>query len=153
VESILSDLNNERILMIRKLMLAKINWTFFVKEEQFEDNIQQLIQVIETEIVTRKNSPATGALIIMTRIMLPYYCSSNTECIETEEEAFAALNNHAPGIERPELESLESQLTANANCEHTRRESINCDFWEVHFSGRDEVGSSNNLTKKHMSSF
>lgn len=31
-------------------MLAKINWTFFVKEESFEDNITQLINVINEEV-------------------------------------------------------------------------------------------------------
>ena len=39
-------------------MLAKINWTFFVKEAHFEENLNQLIEVIKQEVAVSLATPS-----------------------------------------------------------------------------------------------
>lgn len=43
----------------RKLMLAKINWTFFVKEKHFEDSMNNLVTMLKQEL--KANVPLPSA--------------------------------------------------------------------------------------------
>ena len=62
-------------------MLAKINWTFLIKPELYEETITKLIEAIKTEISYREQN------------------SEDKDSELCEEDVYYALNNHAPKIE------------------------------------------------------
>ncbi|KAK2158388.1 hypothetical protein LSH36_171g02047 [Paralvinella palmiformis] len=101
-----------------KLMLAKINWTFLIKPENYDETILKLIEAIRTELNNCKLKQMEKDDDI------------------SEEDIYRALNNHAPNVDihGGDYETFDDQMT----CEHLQT-SINCDFWERHFLKKNEV--------------
>jgi len=62
-------------------MLAKINWTFLIKPENYDETILKLIEAIRTELNNCKLKQMEKDDDI------------------SEEDIYRALNNHAPNID------------------------------------------------------
>ena len=98
---------------LRKLMLAKINWTLFINEEEKVQNLVDLVGVIKKEIADTDKAAAEESPAE----------EKDTDC----ENAYNTLYNHTPGV----------QLTSEAV--NTSVADIKYDFWNCHFKNEEKV--------------
>lgn len=136
-------------------MLAKINWTFFVKREQFDDSMSNLISCIRNDVntnaVTSQN--AAGKDDVMQE--------DDDVDDEAEEEGDAtSAVSHAPmgifgklvkycrqletcqvffisGSKSTQIQDS-TEATDVAVCEHTN-DDVKADFWIRHFESQKQV--------------
>ena len=101
-------------------MLAKINWTFFVKEENHRENMENLVKVINQELID-------------IAAQQPQPAAEEDEPHE-EYDVYEALNNHAPDVASHSPDAPESPAKAKEQETH-----LKCDFWERHFPKQCEV--------------
>ncbi len=119
----------------RKLMLAKINWTFLHKDKFFEENFPKLVDAIKMELTEIQENALEA--------------QQSDEADETD--VYDALNNHAPNIEVPMVDTDTPRDDDPVTCEHLTQQ-INCDFWERHFHGK-KVVAWNDFRDKFLSDY
>ncbi|KAK2177787.1 hypothetical protein NP493_578g03000 [Ridgeia piscesae] len=105
-------------------MLAKINWTFFIKPDQFAANMESLLVRIRAEIA--------------------HFSTASHETDGGGFDIAEALNSHVgemtlrgPSPETQDGDTFDEQGTEDI--EAVLDAQMCCDFWERHFANKDSV--------------
>ncbi|KAK3084463.1 hypothetical protein FSP39_013947 [Pinctada imbricata] len=113
-----------------KLMLAKINWSFFFKDEHFESNMPALLTSIGKDIKVKSSEEPPEEMTSSSGVV--QFHGMNINVSFTDDENDANMTEDEESTDR-------SASTPRGPPLQKKKTLISYDFWERNFAGKDDV--------------